>query len=274
MQTNTRPAWMAKAPAPTQAPEPVIAGASIRPTFMKAKPTKPKGEPCLKKWSFSAWSLFKDVPYILYAQEVIGGRPREANEAAKRGVMLHQGIEDYINGTADDCHPAAKKFVNILKHNGYGVKAEATFWLDAAWKKLDTQEGKALTAILDVLAIHEDGRVIVADWKTGKRYDLKHTQQGQLYVAVLHEVLGIDHAKVRFEYLDGHEPLVIDYNERLIKQAVDFWKAEGEKMLTATKMDFAPPETLQGIPKFYHEWLTDPNSYHPDHFPAPWYVRG
>jgi hypothetical protein len=115
---------------------------------------------------------------------------------------------------------------------------------------------------------------LIGDYKTGRRYDLKHTQQAQLYAAVLNQTSGIAECQARFIYLDGHETLAIDFDKRLMKMAVDFWKAEGEKMLTAHKAMFAPPDDLNGIPKYYHDFLRSPDCYSAEHFSAPWYARG
>lgn len=241
----------------------------------------PPQEPVLKKWSFSAWSLFKDVPYLLYAQEVLG-KKRDSGAAANRGTEMHAQLEDYINarnaatvttGTAPtEINTTGLTFVDHLYDAGYEVRPEAKILLDAQWKQVDDPKDRALTAILDVLAIKGDD-VIVGDFKSGRKYDLKHTQQAQLYAAVLNQVLGVDTCRAEFIYLDGHSPLIIDFDKRLMRQAVDFWKAEGERLLTYGKDAFAPPESLQGIPKWYHEFLSNPDNYDKDHFSSPWYAN-
>ena len=130
-----------------------------------------------------------------------------------------------------------------------------------------------MTAILDVFAVSPSGELLIGDYKTGRRYDLKHTQQAQMYAAVLNKVHGADECKARFIYLDGHKTLAIDFNKRLMQQAVDFWTAEADKILNYGKDAFAPPESLQGIPKWYHEFLMDKRNYDDEHFRAPWYAN-
>lgn len=243
----------------------------------------PPQEPVLKKWSFSAWSLFKDVPYLLYAQEVLG-KKRDAGAAANRGTEMHAQLENYIiarNAEIDgqhvdigktDINPVGLAFVMRLYNQGYAVKPEAKVLLDRDWKIASDKEARSLTAIIDVLAMKDD-HVVIGDFKSGRKYDLKHTQQAQLYAAVVNQVLGVDTCRAEFIYLDGHSPLVIEFDKRLMRQAVDFWKAEGERLLTYGRDAFAPPESLQGIPKWYHEFLSDPGNYDNDHFSPPWYAN-
>lgn len=240
------------------------------PSFLQAYMPEPE-KPILNKWSFSAWSLMKELPYLLYAQEVLGIR-RESNSAANRGTELHQGIEDYIHGKVDTCHEVGKEVVDRLKAQGYTLLPEETFYLAREWQRLPTDEGKAMTAIIDVLATHPDLPPKIIDWKSGRKYEIKHTQQGQLYAAVLHKVFGVDECEVAFHYLDGHKPLIINFDKRLMKQATQFWVAEGEKMLTYGKSAFAPPDTLTGFAPWYKDVLQRPEFYNPEHFPAPYYV--
>lgn len=133
------------------------------PSFLQAYMPEPE-KPILNKWSFSAWSLMKELPYLLYAQEVLGIR-RESNSAANRGTELHQGIEDYIHGKADTCHEVGKELVDKLKAQGYTLLPEETFYLTREWQRLPTGEGKSLTAIIDVLATHPDLPPKIIDWK-------------------------------------------------------------------------------------------------------------
>lgn len=229
--------------------------------------------PVLRKWSFSAWSLFKDVPYLLYAQEVLGRR-RESGAAANRGTEMHAELETYVltNRASGNPDPIGKLFLDTLYEQGYDVQPEKRFTLDANWREVP-EESKAMTAILDVFATAPAGRLLIGDYKTGRKYELKHTQQAQLYAAVLNKVYGVDECQARFIYLDGHTPLAIDFNKRIMQQAVDFWTRESEQILSYGKDAFAPPESLQGIPKWYHDFLMDKNNYDPEHFKAPWYAQ-
>ena len=272
--TDTRPSFMPKAQPKAPPPPPTeIKGASqSRPSFMPKAPEVVRGDPVLRKWSFSAWSLFKDVPYILYAQEVLGRR-RDSGAAANRGTEMHAQLEQYIlsNRQAGEPDPVGKAYVDGLYHNCWELKPEERFTLSADWTPVP-EEQKAMTAIMDVLATR-NGYVHIGDYKTGRKYDIKHTQQAQLYAAVANQVLGVDECEAQFVYLDGHDPLYIRFDKRIMQQAVDFWKKEGEKMLTMDRSYFYPPEDLAGVPKWFHEFLTDPSNYDDDHFKKPWYAR-
>jgi hypothetical protein len=243
-----------------------------RPSFMKPKKAFDR-TPVLRKWSYSAWSLFVEVPYILYAQEILGKR-RGSGSAANRGTEMHAELETYVLTGRAGGKPdlIGRAFLDKLYDEGYYIQPEKRFTLNADWKEVPEEE-KAMTAILDVLATDKHGDVLIGDYKTGKRYDVKHTQQARLYAAVVNQVLGVNECRARFIYLDGHEELSIDFDKRTIKMAVDFWKEQGERMLTAHKELFAPPDSLAGIPKYYHEFLCDPDNYDAEHFQLPWYAK-
>ena len=134
------------------------------PSFLQ-KYTQPPEEPVLRKWSFSAWSLFKEVPYLLYAQEVLKIRGK-SSEAADRGTALHKGIEEYILGNADTCHDVGKLVVDDLKNQGYTLLPEETFYLNNEWQRLPNGEGRALTAVIDVLSTHAELTPKGIDWKS------------------------------------------------------------------------------------------------------------
>ena len=272
----TRPSFMPQASAiPVQEAvvEPSITQ-SARPSFMKPKKAVDM-TPVLKKWSYSAWSLFKELPYALYARDVMKLEYGSSGPAAERGTAMHAELEQYVVSGRESGSPDAvgKAFLDGLFSDGYAVQPEKRFSLDREWKEVSAKD-RAMMAILDVLATAPDGKLLIADYKSGRRYDLKHTQQAQLYAAVSHHVLGADECDAKFIYLDGHGSLDITFNTRTMKMAVDFWRIEGERMLTAHKAMFAPPDSLDGIPKYYHGFLCDPNSYNPEHFSPPWYARG
>jgi hypothetical protein len=188
---------------------------------------------------------------------------------------MHAELETYVltGRTGGNPDPIGKAFLDKLYDYGYDIKPEKRFTLNADWKEVSEGE-KAMTAILDVLAVDKSGNLLIGDYKTGRKYDVKHTQQAQLYAAVVNKVLGVSECCARFIYLDGHDELAIDFNPRTMSMAVTFWKEQGERMLTAHKEMFAPPDSLAGIPKYYHEFLCDPNNYDTEHFSIPWYARG
>lgn len=230
----------------------------------------------LPRWSFSAWSTYKDVPYIAYADMLLG-IPRKANAQANRGVAIHHALEQYALGQPYDCadpaFDAGRRVVDELMQAGE-FSPERRFTLDRDWA-IHPEEGKWMTAILDGLCIKPDGSAEVLDYKTGKAYAIKHTQQAQLYAAVVYRVLGIDHVTTRFIYLDlpDQPDLVITFNKPMLMEAFEYWDREGKSMTGAPKSVFAPPESLSGIAPWYAEYLKNPAHYRDEHFPAPWYVR-
>jgi hypothetical protein len=240
------------------------------PDFLAAY-APPKETPILKKWSYSSWSLFKDVPYLLYAQEVLKIR-REGGTAAARGHEIHQHIEDYVNGTRDDCHPEAKRIVDTLRDEGFTVYTERRYTLDADWRQVDEHD-KVFTAIMDIYAEHPSGRVKILDWKTGKKYSMKHTQQGRLYASVAKDVHGVDECEVEFHYLDGGTPLILEMSSKLVAAANIYWHKEGEGILSYGKSVFAPPEDLAGLAPWYKDFLASKENYEASHFAPPYYAK-
>jgi hypothetical protein len=206
---------------------------------------------------------------MAYAQEVLR-LSRASGAQSDRGTQMHKAVEDYINGKVADCDPVGKRVVDMLRAEGYTLKTEVPMYLDKDWNTIDKKD-RVVTAIMDVLAEHPDGRVVVVDWKTGKQNMIKHTRQGQLYAAIVYHVMGKKKVEVRFEYLDDGTTLVLDLNESKLRAAYAFWRGEHEKMLTYGFSAFRPPDTLDGIPKYNHEWLKDANNYVEGHFKQPDY---
>lgn len=208
---------------------------------------------------------------MVYAQEVLKIR-RDSGTAADRGHAMHQEIEDYVNGTRPDCHPIAKQVVDTLRDEGFTVTAEKRYTLDRDWREVP-EEQKAFTAIMDIYAAHPDGRVKILDWKSGKKYVVKHTAQGQLYAAVARDVHGIDNCDVEFHYLDGGTPLVLELSDKLVTSASTFWRQQGQDLLSYGKAIYQPPEDLNGLAPWYKEFLMRSENYDVNHFKPPYYAK-
>jgi hypothetical protein len=116
-------------------------------------------------------------------------------------------------------------------------------------------------------------RSMIVTHNTGKKYSIKHTQQGRLYAAVAAQVCGIEECVVEFVYLDGGKSLVLDLDKHHVDAAVRYWREEGDNLLSLGMDAFAPPEDLQGLAPWYKEFLSNKNNYDPDHFSAPWYAK-
>ncbi len=242
-------------------------------------PERPNPVGVLPKWSFSDWATIKDLPYLVYAARVLG-KERAPTPAAARGVAIHEALENYaLRGTMDynehvTERVTAKGRAAIDRLRAHNFQPERRFTLDRDWKECP-EDDKWMTAIMDGLAISPDGtHAEVIDYKTGKQYAIKHTQQAQLYAAVVHKVLGIDTVTTRFIYLDSpaDDDLAITHNKSMLAAAYAFWNAQGIETTSLPKAAFAPPDVLAGIPKWYYDFLLNPDNYDDAHFPPPYYV--
>jgi RecB family exonuclease len=234
--------------------------------FMVHKPPTP---PVLKRWSFSTWSQFKECPYCVYASQVLKIQGKSI-DAAIRGVAVHKAAEDYMNGLVTDCDPRAKAFLDRLKSDGYVASAEASIFLDADWKPCSKPDRK-LTTIMDVFAT-KGSKVLIGDYKTGKKSEIKHTQQAQLYAAAVHKAFGYTDITAEFVYLDSGDSMVIEFTPKLLEMALKFWQRQGELLLSYPKEAFAPPDNVDTVPKWIAETLKNPDIYNDAHFKRPWYA--
>lgn len=141
----------------------------------------------VRAWSFSALSVFEECPYRTFIGRV--KRIQEPQgEAAERGHNIHQMAEDYVRGkleplpkelmSFEDEFDELKRLYDLGSVELEGDWGYTSDWSPTGWMSADTW----CRIKLDAFVRQHDGvSARVIDYKTGKKYAVKHGQQGLLY---------------------------------------------------------------------------------------------
>ena len=133
----------------------------------------------MRPHSPSSLSTAKQCPFRWYRERVAGDVPRLTSAAAERGTRIHNEIEAALHGEGE--WPAS--FPHVEQAYGHlrvgpGVQAERAMALDRDMQPTDFDgPGAWLRGIADLLVWEGNGRLVVVDWKSGKRYLDRHTDR-------------------------------------------------------------------------------------------------
>ena len=135
-------------------------------------------------WGFSKLDTYRDCPKKFFFQ-FIRKIPQPGSPAMERGSKLHEAIEMYLNGWAQELPPELENWkmpLDLIK--GKDFQAEQAIGLDKSWKPLVDwfQKDTWLRAKMD--AKYKEGPILtVIDFKSGK-YRVPSTEQVELYAVV------------------------------------------------------------------------------------------
>ncbi len=156
---------------------------------------------------------------------------RVKSPAAERGTIIHQSIEDYMNGKATHVHPeiaSYEEWLGDLKKDG--AKSELSFCLNDMWEPVDwnSPEGYIRGYIDLIYDDYAGDGLILYEFKTGKKYD-DHPIQGHLYSVAARILYSRTVINVITVYLDLKENVEIDYKG---SYSVDkyLWSARIDKL--------------------------------------------
>lgn len=204
------------------------------PSFMK----RDESPGPVKSWSYSAYDNHKKCHYWTFLSK-IEKIPTEDSEAASRGEHMHKAIEDFILGQVDEFPDAGKHHREVIEklRDQYNaglveVEGEWAYSLDFAgvteWRGNDTWLRMKLDAIEFESSDMEAAEVI--DWKSGQKYAIKHTLQGQLYaIGAFIRYPSLQNIKTTFRYLDkaNMEPLSNVYTREQASIYLPDWIKRG-----------------------------------------------
>lgn len=159
--------------------------------------------------SFSGMQLYNTCPsafqrrYILQEETHGDGKP---SDAAARGTRIHRGVELFLRGVEDELPDEALSFEGLFYalRDEREAQPEKQFAFDPEWNEVEfsDKENAQVRGILDIVYEHE-GRCMVMELKTGKKYE-EHALQRSLYGlagALLYP--DTDTVTVQTIYLDG-----------------------------------------------------------------------
>ncbi|WP_017430820.1 RecB family exonuclease [Vreelandella jeotgali] len=216
-------------------------------------------------WSFSRLMQFESCPYSIYLKNV-EKMPDPSGPAAERGTMIHEHIENFIQGEHDDLKglrlPAGMKSVNLApfekiigglrsayEEGRVGVEGNWGFTRD--WTTTDFFGKDVWTRMkLDAIEFDSDTSARVHDWKSGRKFnnELKHNQQGMTYaIGAFMRYPELEFIETWFEYVDQNDRMSNTYTREramLLKPMID---RRANEMTTATKF---PPKPSMHACKF------------------------
>lgn len=203
-------------------------------------------------WSFSRLMQYENCPYSIYLKNV-EKMPDPSGPAAERGSLIHEHIENYIQGEHDDIKglrmPAGMKAVNLIPfvplidnlRTAYadgrvGVEGDWGFTRD--WSETGFFAKDVWTRMkLDAIEFEGETSARIHDWKSGRKFgnELKHNQQGMTYaIGTFMRYPKLEFVETWFEYLDQNDRMSNTYTREramLLKPMID---RRANEMTTAT----------------------------------------
>lgn len=197
----------------------------------------------IPSWSYSRLDVFEQCPHRAYLAyiEKSPEPPRVIPDGMDmhpldRGLAVHSDAENYIISEIL-LPPSLKKFesdfVQIKTLPAEYVFAEKKMAFDSEWNKTDFYSRSAwLRMVVDLLVFDEANKTLrVIDHKTGKKYPVKHIQQGQLY-AIACALLYPEYEtfNTEFWYLDSGDKLERSYSLTQCLMFKDDFNRRGKEM--------------------------------------------
>ena len=204
----------------------------------------------IKAWSMSRLEVYESCPYRAKLQYIdrIPEAPRTISDIEHplvRGLRVHKLAEDFVTKAIEFpeelCHFkdgfAAQRHAFVTAPNTCFVEQE---WaITETWKTTGWFSEDAWARLkLDYAQVKGDEMDIV-DYKTGKKYLLKHIPQGQFYGLISSvRFPDVKTFRIQFWYLDTGEVSEHVYSKLQLQVLKDSFDTRGRTMTTAT--DFPP----------------------------------
>jgi hypothetical protein len=168
--------------------------------------------------------------------------------AMERGTHLHSLAEHYLLG---DITGGVPKQLRKIETEFKALKAEKPtvekFWgLTADWEP--AKEKGWVVARTDAFIPPNKKRNVldIIDHKSGRIYP-EHDKQGSLYSAIGFGLYpNVDEIDVSFFYIDQGVSTSYKYTRAKLKHGMNYWLAEGEKLMSTTKFLPTPSKDACG----------------------------
>jgi RecB family exonuclease len=137
-------------------------------------------------WSYSALKVFEECAHRTYLSKVEKAEEPQS-PAAERGNLIHKLAEDYVQGITDNFPLELKHHKNDFQElrslyaDGI-VEIEQDWAVDQHWQPTGWSDDDCWGRIkLDAFVLESETSARVIDHKTGKKYAIAHSSQGQQY---------------------------------------------------------------------------------------------
>lgn len=201
------------------------------------------------KWSFSALKMFENCPKSAEFRYV-EGRKDEQGEAAKRGEMIHDGCQEYVEGGRDDLpfdnrtkmDAFVKDFDELRElHKSGVVLCEQDWYFDRDWAPCEKDERWGI-AKLDAF-VDQGNSCRIIDYKTGRKFgnEMKHSDQGLCYaITAYFRFPEKDFFQVEFWYLDQADRMVRSFTRQQLAVLISRYERRALLFTTATTFPAKP----------------------------------
>lgn len=198
----------------------------------------------VKAWSISTLSKYQECPLKIYFEK-IQKIPQPDSPALARGNKVHEEAELFVKGELEEMPESLllyeEGFNDLLVVDADVVSIEDDWAFKADWSRCEWLDPEAWARFkFDYFNMKDnEGRVI--DYKTGKRYPVKHVIQMLYYSIVLFvHYQDMTHITTELWYLDDDKagPAVKRYSRA---QAMLHYKSMMENALKMTTPQFFVP---------------------------------
>lgn len=214
--------------------------------------------------TITSWSFVRLVedyevcPYKAYLLHVekrprpqrTGEAGKKADEALKRGKIVHTGAEDFIQCVSDNVVPELERVTEKLHEyrdlfQQGKVQVEQNWGFDRDWAPTGWFDPNCWLRVKQDVFVNFGTEGITDDWKTGKKFgnEVKHAQQGQLYaLSAFMRYPELEKIKVRFTYVDHPRSTDTEreYTRAQLMRLLPTWNSRALKMTTATEFPAKP----------------------------------
>lgn len=193
-------------------------------------------------WSASRLKRYEQCP-ASFKYEYIDKLPQPKPAAMDRGLAIHKGMEDFLQGKTDELPPANaidkfRAFFTEMRALKPMVEQEWAFdeqfhttgWFtpNCWWRvKLD-------------VALNENGILLAGDHKTGKKYGSNEEQNEQYALSAFKRYPDVREVDTRLWYLDSGEEDQITYTRMQAPMLAVKWRARVRPMFEDTRFVMRP----------------------------------
>lgn len=203
-------------------------------------------------WSYSSWSQFKQCPRRYYLERVCK-LPTSKSPALERGIKLHELAENYLLGKIKIVPVELRNISQELEMlREVGATPECAYALQTDWTVAKDWFDKSvwLRAKSDAEYLLTKGSAVTIDFKTGKRYNDAHTEQGELLALVqLCANSEIEEIKFFALYVDSGELVALgEYQRSMVDALKRKWSDRAAEVINAVEHPSKPSKLCGWCP--------------------------
>jgi hypothetical protein len=185
-----------------------------------------------KSWSYSAISRYEQCALQFYAERTKQVSSQESFALAD-GDRVHQLAEGFLLGRIEGVPPDLRQFEKEFKTlKSLGAHAEEIFVLDKNWERVDgwRHTDARLRAKIDTRVDS-----MVADFKTGRKYD-SHEDQADLYSTIVFQAIpDLNDIDFEFWYLKNGDVSQFTFSRDQQSERLEKWQHRADILMSETE---------------------------------------